>query len=88
MKVTIYNTERYGMPDYRMEGVVKEMSLDQLKSEIEKAKENKNCYAQMVQASDRVTISVGDGEDLFFDADIKNKDLNQEIADFLEVTYH
>ena len=76
------------MPEYRMEGVVKEMSLDQLKSEIEKAKENKNCYAQMVQASDRVTISVGDGEDLFFDADIKNKDLNQEIADFLEVTYH
>ena len=63
MKVLVYDTRKYGMPEYRLEGKEYNWTLDQLLTEIQKANCKRSYYAEMVEGKDKVTFFVGDGED-------------------------
>ena len=88
MKVLVYDTRKYGTADYRLVGKEYNWTLDQLLTEIQKANCKRDYYAEMVEGKDKVTFLVGDGEDLFFDADVSFEELLKEISRILDVSYY
>ena len=88
MKVVVYNTRKYGTSEYRLVGKEYDWTLDQLLAEIQKANCKRSYYAEMVEGKDKVTFLVGDGEDLFFDAEVSLEELLKEISRILDVSYY
>lgn len=88
MKVVVYNTLRYGTVGYRKTGKEEDWTLDQLLSEIQKANSKSNYYADMAEEGNNIVFTVGDGEDLFFDAEVSIKELLKEISRILDVSYY
>lgn len=88
MKIVVYDTRKHGMPAYRLVGKEHNWTLDELLAEIKKANCKKTYYAEMVEGRDKVTFLVGDGEDLFFEADVSLEELFKEICRVLDVSYY